>query len=262
MVVLTYAQAPRAITIGLVFVSIFLLSFVMVGCMHATSAFSSVYLVKFQYNKASPVYENIQEYFNSTNSSNTLGSVVVKTGVTGVCTSMNGETLCTSQNVGTFNRSELFTVANFTIYEGNINHELGSLNLLDLALSFSSTEMYGLILSVLICLGIALVSLVFVAFFPVPPKNWRNTSAYLFLCLALILSVISNLTMYTSANATRTAVEGASMELIDVQIGSKASAMYWVAFVLIVLACALIWPTYKRLEDEVNLEKEKSKLRV
>lgn len=260
MAVLTYAQAPRVLMIVLVFVSIFLLSFVMVGCMHAASSFSNIFAVQFQYNDKSPFYSYIKQYFNGTHGS----TIEVKTGLMGICTSVSDNTLCTSMNYKPLNESQLLPIADFSIFAGTSsnNKELGSLNLLDLALSYSGKDKYGMLMGVLICLGVSLTSLLFVAFFPVSPENWRNWSGYLFLLIALVFSLVANLTMHTASHTTKTTVERASLGLVSVQVGRRASAMYWTAFGFITIAVALIWPTNARLKDQVFLEKEHSKLRV
>lgn len=271
MAVLHYAQAPRAIMITLVMTAIFLLSFVMVGCMHPSSAFATVYLVDYKYNTDSPFYGYIQDYFNSSssNSNATLDAAIadastltVRTGLMGICTTLEGDIKCTSQNVGALNRSELHTVANFTIFEGSSDTELGSINLLDLAINFSSKDKYGLLMATLICLGASICSLVFVALFPVPPMNWRNWSGYFFLLLGLVFVLVSCLTIHTASHTAQSMVRSSSLGLVTVDIANKTTAMYWTAFAFILLASLLIIIAHRRLEDEYIIEQEKKKLRV
>lgn len=259
--VLTYAMAPRAVMVALVFVTIFLLSFVMVGCMHGGDTFSSIYLVRFEYNTASPFFEYIENSFNS--SQNPNGAYIsVKTGIMGICTTLEDDTLCTGQNFRRFNASEISPVANFSIYGGNQSHELGSFNLLKMATSFSTKSMYGLLMAVLICLGGAFASLIFVTFFLVKADNWKNLVAYYGTGLALIFSLVSNLTMYTASHTTKSTVEQASLGLVAVTVGRKAAMMYWSAFALIMLSCILIMPVNQRTIDECVLEEKKASERV
>lgn len=274
MSVLHYCQAPRVGVILAVALSIFLLSFVLVGCVHPSNPFASIYLVEFEYNTNSPHYAYIQESLNDTtmrsSSNNTNlpsdpydGAIIrVRAGLMGICTVLNDEVLCTSQNINHFNSSQLHPVSNFTIFEGRANTELGSINLLDLARKYSSRDKYGLVLASLISLSVALLSFAFVAFFMVPPTSWRNLAGYVGLGLGLVFVLVSNMVMHTGSKSTETMVRTASMDLVSVTIASKTVLMYWFAFVFVLLGGVAAWPAWKRLEDEVYIEKEKAGLRV
>lgn len=180
----------------------------------------------------------------------------------GICTVLNDEVLCTSQNINHFNTSELHHVSNFTIFEGQANTEIGTINLLDLARKYSSRDKYGLLLASLISLSVALLSFSFVAWFMVPTTNWRNLAGYVGLGLGLMFVLVSNMVMHTGSKSTQTMVRTASMDLVSVSIATKTLLMYWFAFVFVLAACASSWPAWKRLDDEVYMEKEKAELRL
>lgn len=257
------AHVPRGTMLGLVFISIFLLSFIMVGCMHPTGAFSSVYVLEYKYNPESPFYEYIDSSNSSTSSADTsVANVTVRIGLMGVCTTLGSEIKCTSMEINKLNTSQLHTIPDFVIYEGSSSTALGRINLLDLALDYDSKRAYGVMMGTLICLGIATVSIVFVFMFPTQVNDWRSYSGYIFLSLAFIFILVCDLILCTTSQTTQAQVQAGSFGLVAVSICRKTACMYWVAFVFIFGAVCSMWPTHIRQREEVFLEQKNAALRV
>lgn len=254
--IIHFSHGPRFVTLVFLTVAIFLLSFVMSGCLHTSSVFSNVYILEFQYNPKSTFYNSSSvSYHNDSQLS-------IKTGLAGICTEIDGDRMCTTQNIELLNTTLLHPVSNFTIYGSNKNEILGHLNLLDLATSFSSKDKYVIFMAALIMLGAGTALMIFTAFFLSPTDSIQNRAMNVFMIIGTVLVFGSCLITHTGAKNAQVAVEEASMGLVKIHIGRKAAAMYWTGFSFLVLVLALLPLINKRLKEEIILEEKKRSLRA
>lgn len=258
---LHHAGGPRVVMFLLVLVSIFLLSFIMTGCVHPSGAFKSVYVLEYSYNKSSPFYPYIEGQKNTSDialspAEPTIAEVKVRVGLMGVCTILGTDTTCTSMEVSKLNISQLHPIPDFVIYADNSGTELGKINLLDLALKFNTKRPYGIMMGTLISLGLCLALFLFNLMSPTETGDIRNMATYFFLGLGFVFILVCDLVMFSTSTTAKIQAQAGSFGLVAVSICRKTACMYWFSFAFIFIACCASYPMHLRHREEVNFEKE------
>lgn len=259
--VLHYANAPRAAVLTLLMISIFLYSFVMTGCMHTSSVFSSLYILKFSYNQDSHFFKHIENGSIVQHPNGTFinqSDLSVRTGVMGICTQIGPDLRCTNQNVNALNLSEIHPVYNITL--PTVDGQYITENILQNAIDFASKEIYAILLITLILMGLAFTSILFVSFFLVPANNWKTLIGDVSLFGAALFALISCVMM--SRDALTAKKSFGNTELVIVRVGKKAAAMYWIGLTFLGICLILLRVMRYRLEDEIKIEKAKKGMRA
>ncbi|SCU78728.1 LANO_0A03796g1_1 [Lachancea nothofagi CBS 11611] len=259
-------RMPRFFALLVDLVAILLLIFLLAGNNNSSQA--STYLTSFQFSSDSPMYDIVSSSFNADNRTADLQKVNVRAGYMGICildlpkTYSDQSTLCYDRknitNAGLF---EDLSVKVFNIRAGGKSTgnstEFTALNILQLAQDTSVHLVHPYILMAVIVIGLLTFCATLCATIPrLPGKNYLN---WLLLILSPILMLVWGLgAMWTDVaiRASSSYVPDASMGILKVRMGTKASAMAWSAFALLIVNCLILWGLYfrdrKSLSDEID----------
>lgn len=219
----------RCYSLVLLFITGFLLGFLLIGCLDPTSLFSNVYLSKFEFNKTSDLYSNVRAAYKSTNSSTELAEMSIRVGYLGVCVNIQQNMTCTS--FSTLNT--LANVSGISIIPTSTKSTQPQLDLVGLAKVFSNICHPHILMTVII---LVLVMLLLITYSSIPgfPGRQRTTmiTTGFALCTVLLWGLGAML-QYECVSTTKKIVAKSSMGVISAGAGSRAQAMSWTSFAFI-----------------------------
>ncbi|SCU80428.1 LADA_0B07382g1_1 [Lachancea dasiensis] len=265
-------RMPRFFAMLVDIVAIFLLIFLLVGNNNPSQ--SSTYLTSFRFSTKSPMYNIISTSFNADNETAHLEKVSIRAGYMGICI-MNlptnyspQETLCYDRkNVSSIPLYQDLSVKIFNIRTSNSDSknttstQATELNIMQLAQDNSVHLIHPYILMAVIVLALLMFCTTLCATIPkIPGKSYLD---WFLLTLSPVLTLVWGLgAMWTNVaiRASRSYVPHASMGIITVKTGTKASMMAWFAFALLCVNCLILWALYFRdrrsLSDEIDKVKK------
>ncbi|SCU93837.1 LAME_0F05160g1_1 [Lachancea meyersii CBS 8951] len=264
-------KMPRFFALICDLVAILLLIFLLVGNNNASQA--STYLTKFEFSPKSPMYSIIETSFNAGNSTVGLQKVQVCAGYMGICVTnlpssyAGTSTLCYDRkNVSNVALYQDLSVKVFNIRTSGSESFANSiksteLNLLQLAQDNSVKVIHPYVLMAVIVLALLMFCATLCATVPkLPGKTYVNT---FLLVLSPVLTLLWGLgAMWTDVaiRAGKNYIPHASMGILKVKTGTKASTMAWFAFAFFIVNCLILWGLYFR--DRRALGKEIDKIRA
>lgn len=251
-------KMPRVISLVLLFINIFLLAFLLLGCTNIGDIYSSTYLIEYTFNKSSPIYPLIRDSYASKNLSG-YETLSVRASYLSLCIYIEGYDMqCTS-------RSDLDTFARTTaveIYQVNSNASAVSLDIVELASTFSNDIVHPYILIVSVIFTIILFLMLFYIVIPeLPGKTMLTRVVLLLSCIVTLLWSIGSIWAHVAVDAGKNLTQEASMGIIKAEVGSKAESMTWVPFSFnLVVVVTLFYLYFRDLKQ--NQKENSSQLNV
>ncbi|SCU91608.1 LAFA_0F04764g1_1 [Lachancea sp. 'fantastica'] len=264
-------KMPRFFAMACDLIAILMLIFLLVGANNSSQV--STYLTSFRFSSKSPLYDIISTSFDAQNTTTGLQQVHVLAGYMGICVtglpkayagdstlcynrkSVSSETLYQDLGVKVFNirTPDTKSTANFTATM--------DLNILQLAQDSSVKIIHPYVLMAVIVLALLMFCATLCATVPkLPGKSYVNV---FLLILSPVLTLLWGLgAMWTDVaiRAGKNYVPHASMGILKVETGTKASALAWAAFAFFIVNCLILWALYFR--DRRALGKEIDKIRA
>ena len=232
----------------LLFITVFLLSFLLIGSTDTSSTYSSVYLTKFEFNKSSDLYSNIQAAYKGSNISTKLAELTLSVGYLGVCIDIDNSLQCTSYN-------DLDSISNYTGISiiPTTKNGADQLNLVDLAQTFRKV-CYANVLLAAIVLTLLSLAVVFWNVIPlVPGKSMAKKIACVISAANVLVWGLGSMLQHEATKAARHIVGPASMNTVSATIGQRAEAMTWTAFSFLLIVCmGSVFVYIRDLKERVN----------
>ncbi|GAV51593.1 hypothetical protein ZYGR_0AF00640 [Zygosaccharomyces rouxii] len=265
-------RMPKAISLVLNLITIFLTIFLLVGCSNMSN--ESTFLVRYKFDKSSPFYSVIQKSFNQSNGTTQMSGlekVSIASGYMGVCVTNIPKDYDKGVKSVCYPRKDL---ANNPLYS-DLSIELFNapssdkkstqkelpinLNILELAETTSRYVVHPYILMVTIILTILMFLMMVYSLVPALPfKYWMLRAT---LCLSAFLVLfwgIGAMWTHVGIHACSKLVPSASMGILKIHRGFKAGAMSWVSFSFLLAQLGILWFLY--LKDRKNLSEEIDKI--
>uniref|UniRef100_A0A060TAY1 ARAD1D27258p n=1 Tax=Blastobotrys adeninivorans TaxID=409370 RepID=A0A060TAY1_BLAAD len=233
-------KAPRTLATVLLFIAGTLLVFLLLGCIDNAPAFSDVYVIEFQFNPHSGLYDSVTSSYTSHNQS--IADMKLRSGYLNVCgTSKVTGTICTPKA----NMTALSEFTSLNLYNGN--ETLASVDPVELASAFSK----GVINPFLLCISLACTALAVVASVtpvsPVSPKGAILSTVVLGLtCASWLFWTIGAIWQQVAAISASTMVNEATMTILKGTPGGRATGMTWTVFAFHTLAIIIILAVRRR----------------
>ncbi|KAH3666298.1 hypothetical protein OGAPHI_004487 [Ogataea philodendri] len=226
-------KGPKIGMILILFVNVFLLAFLLVGCTTSESRYSDVYLLQYEFNQSSSMFPLIESAYEKTNSKS-MSKMKVRVGYKGICVEANGTNSCSTSLGSTDYKS---TYPGVSLYNTGSNSTTTSMNLVDIAVQYNAkvSEPFVLMASLVLTL-LLLVSLVYGS---IPFLPWKHVCSYTSFSLSAILCIlwgIGAMWAHVAANAGAKLSATSSMTIVAATIGSRAAAMIWCSFSFYIVA--------------------------
>ncbi|AMD22024.1 HGL316Wp [Eremothecium sinecaudum] len=253
-------RMPRVFTLMFSFITVFLTVFLLLGC--HDPAQHSTYVTRYQFNKASPLYPVIQNSFAADNATKGLEKVRVYVGYLGVCV-RDIPPAYSSESIACFGRknftsSPLYDALNIKVFnipsaksEDSKNTQL---NMLELAHIQVADVMQPYLLSACTILTLLMFFMIVYVLIPMlPSKRVFHIGLVAITPVLVILFSASSIWTHVASTSAKRLIPQASMDIIAISKGKKASSMTWLSCILIILNCIILWAVYikdRRNEDD------------
>lgn len=249
------------------FISVFLLVFLLVGCYNVNQR--STYLAGYQFNTNSSIYSVISNQFDANSTTEGLQDVKILSGYMGVCIeevpssylgNSSSSSVCFGRKV--VSDTEIYedlTIRMFNIKSSNSTDttNYSDLNILQLAQQTSENLVHPYLLMVTIIFTILLFTITLYAMIPKLP--YKQYAQYILMGLSpmtALLWAIGAIWAHVAIHCNELLIPSASMNIVEISVGSKAEALSWSAFSFLLLNCLIIWAIYfrdrKRLNDKLD----------
>ncbi|KAH3679428.1 hypothetical protein WICMUC_000973 [Wickerhamomyces mucosus] len=242
-------KAPKVLVLILLFISVFILSFLLLGGYETSDTYSSIFLIKYQFNQSNPIYPLIQNSFsNSNTTSESYDEITVKANYLYVCLGLNETINCQS-------RSNIYNYQNLTnvqLYTASSSTSSNSINPIQIAAEFTNGVIHPYLLILTIILAIILFLTILYNGIPGMPFKYHLTKFNI--GLSLISTLISGLTSiwgHIASKSGKELVEMASMNIIEAHIGKKAAALHWTPFSFLCIVSIGLIISYIKQVDEI-----------
>ncbi|RCK57766.1 Factor-induced gene 1 protein [Candida viswanathii] len=226
------------LTVVIQFIATVLLSFLLLGCIDSSSSYSNVYLLNYKFNLTSPLYDSLSTQSNSSINSTSLDDLSVRVGYMGVCLSLDDDLTCT-----TYDQLQSFPSYSISIMSA-------SLDLVQLAESFSSICHPRILLATIVLTLISLILLCYLLIPLVPGKFLVTKINALFTFLNLLLWGLGSMLQHQAVNTSAVMMQESSFQLLVGSSGGRAEAMTWTAFSFILIVflsmCFGTWSEFRR----------------
>lgn len=233
-IVSTLKKLPRFLMFVSIIIVVFLLGFLLVSCTAEPKAYSDVYLTEFNFNKSSPLYNNVKLSFSSSNSSG-MADMSLRVGYLGICISMKDVNSCSTYN----NLTWLSEFSGTSIVPTSSKTSGGTLDLAALARDFREVCYSNVVIAATV-MSLILLVLIFWLIIPCAPGKLLGLKIVTFLsAIDALLWGLGAMLQHVATHAANKLVPSASMQIISAKIGTRAEAMSWTAFTFILLVCIL-----------------------
>lgn len=225
-------RLPKAFLSLLVFITIFLLGFLLIGCMESQKTFSDTHLMKLEFNKSSSWFPTIEAAYSAANQSS-LTNMLITASYLAMCVDL-GETLTCSSNI---NLSKLSSFSGISLLPSKTNSTMTQIDLILVAKSFADSCYPRILMSTLV-LTILLTIFVFWSSVPLlPGKLWSRRIACGLLALTVLVWGLGAMLQQQAVSSIKTLIGPASMYAMQVSPGKRAEAMTWTAFSFLLISC-------------------------
>lgn len=236
MIGLLLKKLPKLILVLIVFITVFLLGFLLIGCMDTPNTFSDVYLVELRFNESAPLDSNIERAHKTLNKTSDLSSLRISTSYLAMCVEIGGTTTCASS----FNTSSFAGVSvQNTKSEANID-------LLQVARVFSSNCHPRLLLAVLGLTVILFFVMIWAVVPFIPGKIWAKRISCGLLGLDTLLWGLGAMLQHEAVTSAKKFITASSAYLIQIKLGTRAEAISWTSFSFLLLTCIGTCALYAR----------------
>lgn len=233
-----------AVFVGiLLFITTFLLSFLLVSCYDSAQAYSGIYLTSYTFNKDQMLVVS----FNGNTTADDLIGFNIKVGYLYFCISYDDSSTCTSF-------SNIEKLDYYPIIHVDSGNDSTTIDLVKLAEKFNDICYSYILITVLI---LTLLSLLISIWNLIPLLPFKNMSQKIITALSLAGLLVWGLGAMLQHQATKvnkSLVPVASMNLVDVKVGSRADAVTWVAFsFLAVVSLGNGFLVFQQIKSNKNL---------
>lgn len=230
----TIKKMPRILMLILLFINVFLLAFLLLGCTNNVYTYASTYLIEYQFNESSPIFPLIKNSYRSKNLTN-YETMSVRAGYLSLCVDIADEMTCTSRT----NLDQFKQLTSVDIYTVNSNSSSTTLDIISLAAKFSNDIVHPYILIASIILTIVLfLSLLYVIIPGLPGKILVNKFNLVLAPILALLWGLGAMWTHVGCDAGGGMVDMSSMYIVESHIGRKASAMTWTPFTFLILVAS------------------------
>lgn len=257
-------KSPKLLCIIISLINIVMVFFVYNGATHNSSAYSSLYLVEYQFENKSDIYSMIDRQYSAQHDSASLSDFSLQVGYIGLCLKFMDETLdkegdngliCgyTSDIIDKYNDQ----VPSFSLTSSNSTNAAG-LELFDLVKTFQENVMKKVIFIVLLIFLVALIVLQvysLLGFLPFQKYVLILISITLFSSF-IILNIILIWLLVADSTMTNTGYE-TSLKILTVSSSNKPQSILWAVFALLIVESIFYAYEFGRLgkkkgESKVN----------
>lgn len=226
MQLFTIDRLVKLFTVLLAFISTVLLAFLLLGCVGTALMYSLVYLAQLEFNETSDLYSRVEAYYGSSNSSN-LSSIAINIGYTSACIRTGDSSTCSKYGV-------------LHDYVGNtavplISNSSSRLDLIELTEKYSNSSHPNILIATIIVMIVILLLLCYVSLPFVPGVFMVRYGIVGLSVLMSLLWGLGAMLQYSAVTAAQEVVGPASMYLVQLSRGTRADAMTWTAFAMIVV---------------------------
>lgn len=241
-------------------IPLFILTFLVAGCLSTPSSISSVYLVDYRFNNTLPLYPAVQNAYTALNSTSAdTALMVVRVGYLGICVGSN------SLSMECVSRSSTILLASFPgVQLHGPNASLLSLDLVLLATTFSNhlIHPYLLVAADILC-AVLLVVAVWRALPLMPAKPLAARLLFVLTPVVCMMHGLAAMWQHVACNSATQLVPQATLHVVSVSRGTRAHAMTWTAFAFlatVALRCVASFVWSLRTEQQpAEPEPEKTK---
>lgn len=233
MIFFLIKKLMRFFLLVLLFITVFLLSFLLIGCTDTTGTFSSVYLTKLEFNQTSDLYANVQAAYKGSNISTKLAEMSLTVGYLGVCVDIDNSLQCTSYN----NLDSISDYTGISIIPTTKKGTPEQLNLVELATTFRKVCYSNVLLAAIVLTLLTLVVMFWNLIPLVPGKSMAKKVACVLSAANVLVWGLGSMLQHEATKAARHIVGPASMTTVTSTIGQRAEAMTWTAFSFLLIVC-------------------------
>lgn len=225
-------RLPKLLFSLLVFITIFLLGFLLIGCMETPKTFSDAYLMKLEFNKSSPWFPTIEAAYSELNQSS-LTNMLITASYLAMCVDLDDSLTCSSN----INLSKLSSYSGVSLFPSKSNGSIVQIDLILVAKSFADSCYPRILVSTLV-LTILLTIFVFWSSMPLlPGKLWSRRISCGLLALAVLVWGLGAMLQQQAVSSIKTMAGPASMYAMQVSPGKRAEALTWSAFSFLLICC-------------------------
>lgn len=225
-------RLPKLFISLLVFITFFLLGFLLIGCMETLSTFSKAYLMKLEFNKTSELFPKIEQAYSQVNKTGSLADMLIRASYLAMCVDMDSSMACSS----TINLSTLSNYSGISIIPVT-NGTTTQIDLVLVAKSFSD-NCYPRILMSTIALTVLLTLFVFWSSVPLlPGKMMARRIACGLLAITVLLWGLGAMLQHQAVSSIKNMIGSTSMYTMMATLGKRAEGMTWTAFSFLLLSC-------------------------
>lgn len=217
---------PRYFICVLLFITVFLQGFLLMGCSNTAGTYSNVYLAQFSYNQTSTLYPNIQAAYRLANSSAQLANMTIRVGYLSACAGYadNDHYVCAPYN--DFSSLSMFAGVKFVPSSSSQDQ----LDLVKLAQKYHTATHQNLLISTLILTLIGFFNNVWCATTILPGQLVMRKLNCVLLFGNVLVSGLGSMLQSQSLTSASNLVGPSSLTVVDVSRGGRAQAMTWIGF--------------------------------
>ncbi|EGW30359.1 uncharacterized protein SPAPADRAFT_143339, partial [Spathaspora passalidarum NRRL Y-27907] len=208
------------------FIASVLLSFLVLGCIDTSKRYSDNFLLQYQFNNTSPLFQHLNTTGNSTISkTDAFRDIKVSVSYYGVCLKLTkGQFNCTNYN----------SLRSFPDYSIAVVNKT-KLDLVQLAHRFSSVCHPKVLLATILLSLVALLLLCYVVIPSLPGKFQLKKGLVGLTGFTAMFWGIGAMLQHQAVSASTVIIREGSMGLIKTEIGKRAESITWVSFGLDIL---------------------------
>lgn len=226
-------KLPKLFLLTIVFITIILLGFLLIGCMDEKATFSNTYLMKVQFNESSNLYPNIQAAYNSLNHSSELSKMLIKASYLAMCVDLSGLLTCEA----TTDLTSLSKYSGVSIVETTSSSTTSQIDLVNVATSFSDSCHPRVLVATILLTVILELCLIWSSISFLPGKFWTRKICCFLLACSLLVWGLGAMLQHEAILNTKNIIKSASMNTMEVKIGKSAEAITWTSFTFLLITC-------------------------
>lgn len=212
----------------LLFITIVLQAFLLLGCVKPSSTYSSVFLTEYRFNSTSEIYPKIQSGLNSNHTN--LSSMSIRAGYLSFCVKLADSGGSSLKNTcASYNAAESLA----DISGLNLLGKDSQLNLVHIVQKFSEICHPRILMASCIMVMITLILLCYLSIPFVPGKSYVIMGCFALNTLNLLTFGLGSMLQNEAVSTSKSLVPAALMNIILVNTGARASAMTWTSFLFI-----------------------------
>lgn len=219
-------RTPRVFLLLLLFIAVFLLAFLLLGCTNPSSTFSNVYLVDIQFNKSSELFPNIQLAYKGSNNSQDLSLLAIRANYLGVCVDIgNSPKTCT----GYGSLGQLSEYTGVSIVPTSSDSSQKQLDLVAILKQFLALCHSHVMMAAMVVTLVLMVTILW-ALIPLPKKDVANLVSLVLAFGDVLLWGLGAMLQHEGTTAAKNLILSASMHTVTAAEGKRAEAMTWTGF--------------------------------